>query len=98
MKAGWDASRTAASPALETTAQTTCPLTTPTAVQTPRRRPPSSVFRIVRAVSCPGVRITVSETPRKAAKCAAPTTYSTVTVFARFRGWSTFRPRSRAIR
>ena len=24
--------------------------------------------------------------------------YSTVTVFARFRGWSTFRPRSRAIR
>ena len=24
--------------------------------------------------------------------------YSTVTVFARFRGWSTLRPRSRAIR
>ena len=24
--------------------------------------------------------------------------YSTVTVFARFRGWSTFMPRSRAIR
>jgi hypothetical protein len=24
--------------------------------------------------------------------------YSTVTVFARFRGWSTFRPRRRAIR
>ena len=44
-------------------------------------------------------------TPRRSA-CAPCSTassrwcadYSTVTVFARLRGWSTFRPRSRAIR
>ena len=33
-----------------------------------------------------------------ASRVAARPAYSTVTVFARFRGWSTFRPRSRAIR
>jgi hypothetical protein len=31
------------------------------------RRPPSSAFRIVNAVSCPGVTITSAEIPRNAA-------------------------------
>jgi hypothetical protein len=35
----------------------------------PLRRPPKRVFRIVRAVSWPGVTITMAETPRKAKKC-----------------------------
>jgi hypothetical protein len=34
----------------------------------------------------------------QAAPRAPAATYSTVTVFARLRGWSTFRPRRRAIR
>jgi hypothetical protein len=61
-----------ASPALAATAHASWPLTTPTAVQTPRRLPPTSVLRIVRAVSYPSVRMTASETPRNAARCAAP--------------------------
>src|SRR5213593_4259536 len=38
------------------------------AVRNPLRRPPRSEFRIVSAVSCPGVTITSSETPTKAAR------------------------------
>src|SRR5256885_6171156 len=37
---------------------------------TPLRRPPTSVFLIVSAVSWPGVTMTTAETPRKAKKCA----------------------------
>ena len=36
----------------------------------PLRRPPVSVFRIVSAVSCPGVTMTSAQTPRKAASSA----------------------------
>ena len=36
--------------------------------------------------------------PRPAASALRRGLYSTVTVFARFRGWSTFMPRSRAMR
>jgi hypothetical protein len=63
-----DACSTAATPALVASAQTACPPETPTAVKTPLRRPPSSVFLIVRAVSWPGVTITTAETPRNAQK------------------------------
>ena len=41
------------------------PAPTPSAVATPVARLPSSVLRIVSAVSCPGVAITSAETPRK---------------------------------
>ena len=44
------------------------------------------------------VRRTPRTEPRPAASGARPQAYSTVTVFARFRGWSTFRPRRRAMR
>ena len=43
-----------------------CPAATPSAVAMPARRRPSSVLRMVRAVSCPGVQITSSDTPRNA--------------------------------
>ena len=99
MKAGCEATSKAASPALAASAHVSCPLTTPSAVKTPPRRPPASAFRIVSAVSWPGVTMTRSETPRNAATWPAFTRrYSTVTVLARLRGWSTFRPRRRAIR
>jgi len=43
------------------------PDTIPAAVATPATRPPSSVFRIVSAVSWPGVTMTRIEIPMKAA-------------------------------
>jgi hypothetical protein len=43
---------------------------TPIAVKTPARRPPSSVLRIVSAVSGPGVAMTTAETARKERKVA----------------------------
>jgi hypothetical protein len=44
-------------------------------------------------------RLPRGETSRGAARAGRRVTrYSTVTVFARLRGWSTFRPRRRAIR
>jgi hypothetical protein len=73
MNSGADASSTAESPALAASAHTSCPLTTPAAVAIPQLRPPSSVLRMVSAVSWPGVTITTAETPRKAASCAALT-------------------------
>ena len=73
MNAGCEATSKAASPALAATAHVTCPLTTPSAVKTPPRRPPASVFRIVSAVSRPGVTMTRSETPRNAATWPALT-------------------------
>ena len=54
---------------LVASAQIAWPVETPAAVRMPLRRPPSRVFRIVRAVSCPGVTITTAETPRKAKRC-----------------------------
>src|SRR5207249_1374941 len=62
-----DAVRSAASPALAATVQHAWPHATPTAVRSPPRRPARNEFRIVSAVSCPGVTITSSETPTKAA-------------------------------
>jgi hypothetical protein len=38
----------------------------------PARRPPMSVFRIVSAVSGPGVAITIAETPRNATSSVTP--------------------------
>ena len=52
---------------LVASAHTAWPEETPSAVNTPARRPPSSEFRIVSAVSWPGVTITSAETARKAA-------------------------------
>jgi hypothetical protein len=69
--AGSNATISAASPTLEASAQTACPTETPTAVRMPPRRPPSSEFRIVRAVSCPGLTMTRSEIPTKAANISA---------------------------
>jgi hypothetical protein len=66
MKAGSEATRSAAIPALAASVQQAWPDETPTAVKIPARRPPSSVFRIVNAVSWPGVTMTSAETPRKA--------------------------------
>src|SRR5262249_764296 len=60
----------AARPRLVSSVHAHCPVDTPTAVRTPLRRPPASVFRIVNAVSCPGVTITTIATPRNAARCA----------------------------
>ena len=71
MKAGSDAASSAAIPAAVASVQIACPLETPTAVNTPARRPPRSEFRIVSAVSGPGVTITIAETPRKAASWPA---------------------------
>src|SRR4051794_30261778 len=53
-------------PALVAIVHVACPADTPTAVKTPATRPPSSVLRIVSAVSWPGVTITSADTPRKA--------------------------------
>ena len=59
-------------PALAASVHTACPVETPSAVSTPARRPPASVFLIVSAVSWPGVTITSAETPRKARKWLTP--------------------------
>ena len=67
-KAGSEAASSAAIPAAVASVQAACPPETPTAVKIPARLPPSSVFRIVSAVSGPGVMITIAETPRNAAK------------------------------
>jgi hypothetical protein len=53
-------------PALVASVHAACPTATPKAVKIPLRRPPSSVFRIVNAVSGPGVTITRRATPRNA--------------------------------
>ena len=66
VNSGADAISTTARPALVAMVQVAWPTDTPAAVATPARRPPSSVFRIVSAVSCPGVQITSSDTPKKA--------------------------------
>ena len=65
-KAGSEARRSAVMPALAASVHTAWPVETPSAVSTPARRPPSSVLRIVSAVSWPGVTITSAETPRNA--------------------------------
>src|SRR5919204_1588435 len=68
-----DARMSADNPALVVSAHVTWPLLTPHAVKTPARLPPTSVLRIVSAVSCPGVTMTSTETPRNAASsCIAP--------------------------
>src|SRR3989442_6384710 len=74
MNTGREASKAAERPALAPPAHVSWPLTTPSAVSTPPRRPAVSVFRIVRAVSWPGVTITTSDTPRNAARCPRLTT------------------------
>src|SRR5689334_18793967 len=56
-------------PALAASAQIAWPTATPPAVRMPLPRPPKSVFRIVRAVSWPGVTMTTAETPRNARTC-----------------------------
>jgi hypothetical protein len=53
-------------PKLVATVHTAWPVATPAAVATPPRRPPARALRTVRAVSGPGITITISETPRKA--------------------------------
>jgi hypothetical protein len=61
--------------------------------------PSGSRATVVRAVEYGGALIATSVRDRRAgAARAGRWAYSTVTVLARFRGWSTFRPRSRAIR
>ena len=62
-KTGAEAIRSVARPALVVTVQTAWPDVTPMAVANPLRRPPINVFRIVSAVSCPGVTITSKEMP-----------------------------------
>src|SRR2546430_16525610 len=73
---GSEAVRTTASPALVATVHTAWPAETPKAVATPVRRSPSRVFRIVSAVSCPGVQMTRRETPRNARYGPCPTAAS----------------------
>jgi hypothetical protein len=68
--AGSDACKSAATPAADASAQSAWPADTPSAVKSAARRPPSSAFRIVSAVSWPGVTITSAEIPRNAAACA----------------------------
>src|SRR5690242_19171141 len=67
--AGADARSSAAMPALAASAQIAWPTATPPAVRMPLPRPPKSVFRIVSAVSWPGVTMTTAETPRNARTC-----------------------------
>jgi hypothetical protein len=52
---------------LAATVQHAWPAATPPAVAMPAGRPPSIVFRIVSAVSWPGVTMTSTAIPRKAA-------------------------------
>jgi hypothetical protein len=54
-------------PALVAMAQAHCPVDTPRAVNMPQRRLPRSEFRIVSAVSCPGVTMTSAAIPMNAA-------------------------------
>ena len=61
----------ATTPALAAIVQSAWPSATPAAVATPSRRPPASVFRIVSAVSCPGVQITTAETATNAARLSS---------------------------
>src|ERR1700682_1141387 len=68
MNAGSEAVSNAARPALVARAQVTWPVETPMAVNTPLLRPPSSVLRMVNAVSGPGVTMTSAETAVKAAR------------------------------
>src|SRR6266849_3220045 len=63
---GPEAMSTTARPALVATVQIAWPAETPSAVADPVRRSPRSVLRMVRAVSCPGVQMTRSDTPRNA--------------------------------
>ena len=70
-----------------------------------RDRPPQGPLPLARgpgASSRPRSRSAPRRPPRSQPRLPAGNAgrrrYSTVTVFARFRGWSTFRPRSRAIR
>ena len=70
-KAGSDAWISSAIPKLVASVQTACPMATPAAVATPQRRPPAKALRTVRAVSGPGVQITITETPRKASSWAS---------------------------
>src|SRR5881397_3988623 len=65
-KTGSEAASTTARPALVATVQVAWPAATPAAVARPARRPPASVLRMVRAVSCPGVQMTSRDTPRNA--------------------------------
>src|SRR5262245_11324930 len=53
-------------PALVASAQIVSPVATPSAVNTPPARPPSSVLRTVTAVSGPGVARMTKETPTNA--------------------------------
>ena len=55
-------------PALAARVHVASPSATPPAVAIPPRRPPETVFRIVRAVSCPGVQMTTTDTATKAAR------------------------------
>src|SRR5215510_5346231 len=71
---GSEAAMTTASPALVATVQVACPAATPNAVASPARRAPASVFRMVSAVSWPGVQMTSSETPRNARYDPSPIT------------------------
>ena len=70
--AGSEAASRAAIPAAVARVQIAWPLETPSAVKIPARRPPMSVFRIVSAVSGPGVAITIAETPRNATSSVTP--------------------------
>src|SRR5262245_34154527 len=65
---GSEATISAARPMLVASAHTAWPADTPNAVAMPAARPPDIVERIVRAVSCPGVTITTSDTPTKATR------------------------------
>jgi hypothetical protein len=67
-KTGSEATRRATMPTLVASAQIACPAATPSAVRTPPRRPPSSVLRMVSAVSGPGVAMTRIEMPGNARK------------------------------
>src|SRR5438445_12510022 len=73
---GSDAVRTTAGPGLVASVHAAWPAETPKAVATPVRRSPSRVFRIVSAVSCPGVQMTRRETPRNARYGPSPITGS----------------------
>src|SRR6185312_1932030 len=66
-----DATSSAVRPNAAASVQPACPIATPAAVATPACRPPWSVFRIVSAVSWPGVMITTAEVPRNARSAAS---------------------------
>src|SRR5919198_4929977 len=66
MKAGSEATSSAAIPALAVSVHTARPSVTPSAVAAPHARPPSSALRTVSAVSGPGVVIVSAATPTNA--------------------------------